>query len=124
MNIADDNVICGLKQGCIISPLLFNLFVNDFAMQINSLGKGINYGDEQLSLLMYADDMVLLCENEADLQCMLNVLYGWCQKWGMCINNEKTKIVHFRNPSNMRSNFHFICKIKILILLININILG
>ena len=103
------DVICGLKQGCIISPLLFNLFVNDFAMQINSLGKGINCGDEQLSLLMYADDMVLLCENEADLQCMLNVLYGWCQKWGMCINNEKTKIVHFRNPSNMRSNFHFIC---------------
>ena len=30
---------------------------------------------------------------------MLKVLYKWCKKWNMCINIEKSAIVHFRNKS-------------------------
>ena len=68
----------GLKQCCSLSPVLFNLYINDLALKINALGKGIKLDDYSVFILLYADDVVLLPENETDLQSMLNVLVDWC----------------------------------------------
>ena len=59
-------------------PCLFSLFCDSLSDEIKSLGKGVPFGNEKLSILPYADDVVLLAETEADLQIMLNVLYKWC----------------------------------------------
>ena len=61
-------VMNGLKQGCMLSPLLFNLFINNLVETINSLGLGVDIGQEKVSVLLYADDLVLVAETEADLQ--------------------------------------------------------
>ena len=49
-----------------------------------------------LSILLYADDIVLLAETEINLQKMLNILSLWCSKWRLTINDDKTQIIHFR----------------------------
>lgn len=67
-----------LSQGCPLSPILFNLFINELAFKIQAIGKGIGVDNEEVSLLLYADDVVLLAENEDDLQSMLSVLSEWC----------------------------------------------
>ncbi len=51
------------------------------------------------SILMYADDIVLLANNEHDLQNMLDTLDRWCNLSNMCVNNAKSGVVHFRPPS-------------------------
>lgn len=62
------NVNLGLRQGCILSPILFNCFINDLAIKIKALGMGIDIEDgEKLSILLFADDIVLLASNERDL---------------------------------------------------------
>ena len=61
------------------------------------------------SILLYADDVVLLAESESDLQIMLDVLSNWCKKWRLDINDTKTQVIHFRNPSKQRSVFQFCC---------------
>ena len=58
------DLTCGVKQGCILSPLLFNLFVNGCITNLKAQQKGVklNHG-EQVSVLAYADDIVILSEH-------------------------------------------------------------
>ena len=54
------NVSNGLKQGCLLSPMLFNLYINDLVNDINLLDKGLNVDGCKISMLLYADDIVLM----------------------------------------------------------------
>ena len=67
-------VDCGLKQGCSLSPTLFIFYIDDLVSSLSELDVGININDEKSAILMYADDVVLLSENEQDLQCLLDAL--------------------------------------------------
>ena len=79
-------------------PVFFKLYINDLALKIHALGKGIIIDDELESILLYADDVVLLAENEADLQAMHNVSGGWCKTNILFINASKSNIVHSTIP--------------------------
>ena len=69
------DVQTGLKQGCILSPLLFNSFVIDLIHAIQALNCGVPFGDDDsLSILLYADDIVLLSEDVQQMQVMLNCM--------------------------------------------------
>ena len=104
------NVSSGLKQGCLLSPLLFSLFINNMVRKVNALGKGVPLGPyEQISILLYADDIALIAESEENLQDMLDLLGAWCQEWGLKVYPKKTEIIHFRNPSVPKSPFQFTC---------------
>ena len=104
----------GLKQGCGLSPALFSIYINDLAAEINALHCGIKFDNNEVSILLYADDVVLISESEDDLQNMLNTLNNWCNKWRLAVNESKTKIVHLRNKNQLRSNFIFQCGEKVI----------
>ena len=75
--------------------------MNDLAKEIKALNLGVKFGNVSLSILLYADDMVLLSNSEKDLQSMLDKMYNWCQKWRLKVNETKSNIVHFR-PSRCK----------------------
>ena len=86
----------GLKQGCNMSPLLFNLFINDFLVEIN--GPQISspfLGSIPVNALFYADDLVLISESKEGLQMLLNKLHAYTQSWCLQVNRSKTKCVVF-----------------------------
>ena len=90
------DVTCGLKQGCSLFSILFNLYINDLITRINSLGTGIDINGEKVSILVYADDVVLLVENEADLQQLLQELHNWCETNRLEINTKQVKSYAFQ----------------------------
>lgn len=66
------DVISGLKQGCLLSPILLNLFLDDFSKSLDMSNIGVKLDDTILNHLLYADDLVLIAESEQDLQILLN----------------------------------------------------
>ena len=103
------NVGCGLKQGCSLSNILFNMYIDDLIKNINALDIGIDIGNEKVGILVYADDVVLLSENEQDLQTLLNELNTWCLNNEMSVNASKSKIMHFRPQSFNITQVNFFC---------------
>ena len=92
------DVLHGVKQGDNLSSssTLFNLFINNLASQIKELNCGIQIGIEQVSILLYADDIVILSYSEKGLQSMLTYLNKWCMQWCLDINALRSNIIHFR----------------------------
>lgn len=101
------DVTSGVKQGDNLSPTLFSLYINELCKEINSLKKGVKVGHLDVSMLLYADDMVLIAESEGNLQEMLNSMYNWCRKWRLVVNESKTNIVHFRKSRKRCTEFIF-----------------
>ena len=97
----------GVKQGCILSPTLFSMFINDLAEGINTAGLGVHCKGSIISSLLFADDLVILAENEVDLQGILDILSNWSNKWGIKMDSSKTKCMHFRDKRKLCSVFHF-----------------
>ena len=56
---------------------------------------------------MFADDIALISDSEDKMQQMLDCLHSWCSRWRLALNMGKTKVVHFRQPSQERTNTEF-----------------
>ena len=83
------------------------MLINDLAVGVKELHCGIDIGNVGISLLLYADDIVLLAPSEEMLQTQLNFVSDWCTKWKMSVNEEKTQVMHFKPRRYARSNFQW-----------------
>lgn len=98
----------GVKQGCILSPLLFNLFMNDLPDTIQDFDP-VQLGNSDTNVLMYADDLILMSESKEGLQSCLNNLNVYCSKWNLKVNIDKTQIMVFNKSGRLllKNKFYF-----------------
>ena len=101
----------GVKQGCIPSPTLFAMFIDDLVDDLKSVQAGINCtcGDYMISSLLHTDDIVVLAPDEDKLEKLINVVEQWCNRWKMTLNLSKTKIVHFRKKRGNKPRSSYPC---------------
>ena len=83
----------GVRQGCPLSPVLFNLFVDELAQRLRAAGYGVGLTDQELHALLYADDVVILAESKEDLQKMIDVVQKFCLEWHMELNLGKSQVM-------------------------------
>ena len=99
----------GVRQGCPLSPLLFNIYLNDLVPNLalsNSFPLGLPNGSS-ISCMMYADDLILLSRSEKGLQSMLDKLQEFCESWELSINLKKTKCLTFQKKNKVRHTATF-----------------
>ena len=85
----------GVRQGCILSPCLFNFYA-EYIMRNAGLEEaqaGIKIAWRNLSNLRYADDTTLIAENEEELKSCLMKVKEESEKVGLKFNIQKTKIM-------------------------------
>jgi hypothetical protein len=97
----------GLRQGCVLSPIMFSLFINEIAEAVDNRGMhGIQLlpGLVELFILLFADDIVLLSQTAMGLQNQIHILVETCKSLQLTINDEKTKVMVFRKGGYLGKN--------------------
>ena len=91
----------GVRQGCPLSPTLFDLFFDGLHDHLHSCAPaaGIQLGSGKwVSSLVYADDVVLLSWSASGLQLSLDSMSQFCLGVGLVISPTKTEVVEFNGP--------------------------
>ena len=94
------NCYLGLRQGCLISPILFLLFINELTTVIQESGfRGVQLypGLVEIFLLLFADEVVLIPDAIVGLQSQLNLLKEFRIESRLVVNTLKTKVMVFKN---------------------------
>ena len=85
----------GVKQGDGLSPLLFNVFINDLCDSFDEDCKPVLIEDVNINCLLYADDLLIISESEEGLQNCISILEQYCNRWKLEVNLDKTKVIIF-----------------------------
>ena len=84
-----------VRQGCILSPCLFNLHA-EYIMRNSGLDRaqaGIKIAGRNINKLRYADDTTLMAESEEELKSLLMNVKEESEKVGLKLSTQKTKIM-------------------------------
>ena len=87
----------GVCQGCVLSPCLFNLYV-EYIMRNSGLDEaqtGIKIARRNINNLRYTDDTTLMAESEEELKSLLMKVKEESVNVGLKLNIQKTKIIAF-----------------------------
>ena len=70
-----------MRQGAILSPLLYSVIVNDLLDQLSASDLGISIDIVYCGAPMYADDLSLIATSEHELQSMLDIVSSYAAMW-------------------------------------------
>ena len=102
----------GVRQGCPLPPLLFNIYVRGLGTKVAQCKQGLKYlmvnkdgviEETSQAGFLYADDVCLMASNEQHLQTIFDNISGCIQEYGMNINGKKSKVVCINGAKKERS---------------------
>ena len=106
----------GLRQGCVVSPLLFNVYMDGVVREVNVrvLGKvsellSVNGGRLEINQLLYADDTALVADSEEKLCRLVSEFGRVCKRRKFRVNVGKSKVMRCSRYGN-EDRMHVILK--------------
>ena len=98
------SVTAGVRQGGVLSPDLYCLYVDDLILKIKDTQKGCYFACIFAAALFYADDMALLSPSIKGLTILLNMCEEYCQEWDICLNSKKSRLMYFGKRTEVLSD--------------------
>ena len=89
------HVPTGTKQGGVLSPNLFVLYMDDLIKRLRDSGLGCHFISIFMACLLYADDLCLLAPTRGAMQKLLTICVEYCQEFCLTFNVKKSKTLIF-----------------------------
>ena len=105
-NVLSDyfHVPTGTKQGGVLSPRLFSLYMDGLIQRLRKKGVGCFILGVFLACLLYADDICLLAPSRGSMQSMLQICEEFCHEFNLAFNVKKSKSMIFGSTNNKLIN--------------------
>ena len=88
-------ISAGVRQGGVLSPDLYNIYVDGLIKTLRSSGAGCYIRSIFAAALLYADDICILAPSLRGLQRLLSICSAYCSEWDICLNPKKSKNMLF-----------------------------
>ncbi|KAH9266292.1 hypothetical protein BASA83_010676 [Batrachochytrium salamandrivorans] len=111
----------GVRQGCPLSGLLFNLFINDILNGVAPIAvPGLSRDTNPIRGLMYADDVAVFADSEQSLLAVSTAIEQWANRWEMQFGVAKCGIISFTghlaprldNPLDIRLHGQLVSRVE------------
>ena len=97
----------GVKQGCNLSPSLFNVFVNGICDEVDNFDPA-DLNGIKFNCILYADDLLLISTSQEGLQKGIDAIEVYCHNWKLQVNIQKSKVIIFNGQGkNLNNKFQF-----------------
>ncbi len=81
----------GTRQGSLLSPQLFNIFINELLVQLKAASPGVHIGSTKVNNLVYADDVTVISGTTTGLQQLLDICVKYANDWRFVFGISKTQ---------------------------------
>ena len=92
------HVTNGVRQGGVLSPLLFNVYVNELRDCLNKSGIGGSMNSTIINHMLYADDICIISLFSAGLQQLLIICSGYSELHDLTFNMQRSQCVSISSP--------------------------
>lgn len=91
------NISNGVKQGAVLSALLYTIYVEELIDNIHNTKLGCHIGNKCASVFIYADDIIILSPTRQAMQSLLDICATFANSYGLLYNYTKCKVMLFCN---------------------------
>ena len=98
------DVTNGVRQGGVLSPLFYSIYIDDLLERLKRNGIGCHIGHHFVGVFGYADDIILLCPSVTGLMKMIRICEEYANEHDILFNGKKSKYLVFGNNGRYKIN--------------------